>query len=576
MAKGSDMLLLILINAAVIVGSVNSSGVCGPVCQNAETKLRNKLFVNSGYDPSVRPVKDPNKPVDVKIGVALSTVLDMNTVSGVAKLAVWLRASWYDPSLDWNSTEHGGIWQITQDVNKVWVPDFLAYNHVERFEKETRHEMTQLYVYSDGWGVYWSRPAVIRVLCPIDARHFPFDTQTCDLKFGAWSMSGFLQNLSAMAYTRYDDEAEGGKRRVENGEIDTSVFQKNEEFVVKTGAAERSVEFFACCATEPWPLVRFKLILTRKSAHYVVNVIMPTMVTSMVSMTTFMLPHETGERIGLGVTCILVICAIMFVSNDLMPISDDATVLGTFYAGCFFYTLLSLLVTVISAALYHQRDDIDSDGEAGSYFVTQIIGITPEQAVQLSFRLDFSSMIFFPLTFAGFSLCILNPKWSITTMVFAALGLIAGTIFLMLICFMILKSRTHNKHRSFTQIFWRFRRADSRGTWFGSSNDKPIMPEHVDDDQQHHAVDVDDEAVEGTLVRQVSSGTPNQDGDVVTKDGVYMTGQMNRIQVAAPSHPMAFAPDTANAPKMSANAWADPKDPKAASAVVKVEDFNDS
>ena len=33
-------------------------------------------------------------------------------------------------------------------------------------------------------------PAIFKSYCEIDVRYFPFDTQTCFMKFGSWSYSG--------------------------------------------------------------------------------------------------------------------------------------------------------------------------------------------------------------------------------------------------------------------------------------------------------------------------------------------------------------------------------------------------
>merc|ERR1712176_1181067 len=108
-------------------------------------------------------------------------------------------------------------------------------------------------------------------------------------------------------------------------------YAESEEFGVTTEAASRTLHYFPCCQDEPWPRVTFKLLLKRKSLHYVMNIIVPSAVTSVVSMTAFIVPHESGERIGLGVACMLVVCAIMFVSGDLLPIASEMTTLSTFY-----------------------------------------------------------------------------------------------------------------------------------------------------------------------------------------------------------------------------------------------------
>ena len=39
--------------------------------------------------------------------------------------------------------------------------------------------------------VKWEPPAIFKSSCDIDVRYFPFDEQTCWLKFGSWTFDGF-------------------------------------------------------------------------------------------------------------------------------------------------------------------------------------------------------------------------------------------------------------------------------------------------------------------------------------------------------------------------------------------------
>ncbi len=50
--------------------------------------------------------------------------------------------------------------------------------------------MTKAILHHDG-RVVWTPPAIFKSSCEIDVEFFPFDEQTCFLKFGSWTFDGF-------------------------------------------------------------------------------------------------------------------------------------------------------------------------------------------------------------------------------------------------------------------------------------------------------------------------------------------------------------------------------------------------
>ena len=50
--------------------------------------------------------------------------------------------------------------------------------------------MTKATLHSDGQ-VVWTPPAIYKSSCEIDVEWFPFDEQSCVMKFGSWTYDGF-------------------------------------------------------------------------------------------------------------------------------------------------------------------------------------------------------------------------------------------------------------------------------------------------------------------------------------------------------------------------------------------------
>lgn len=49
---------------------------------------------------------------------------------------------------------------------------------------------TKATMYHNGL-IEWKPPAIYKSSCEIDVEYFPFDEQTCVLKFGSWTYDGF-------------------------------------------------------------------------------------------------------------------------------------------------------------------------------------------------------------------------------------------------------------------------------------------------------------------------------------------------------------------------------------------------
>lgn len=67
--------------------------------------------------------------------------------------------------------------------------------------------MTKAILHHDG-RVLWKPPAIWKSACTIDVEYFPFDQQTCTLKFGSWTYDGFQVIFSSFFNNRisFSDE----------------------------------------------------------------------------------------------------------------------------------------------------------------------------------------------------------------------------------------------------------------------------------------------------------------------------------------------------------------------------------
>ncbi|QQP53916.1 Uncharacterized protein FKW44_006561, partial [Caligus rogercresseyi] len=95
---------------------------------------------------------------------------------------------WKDYKFTWDPSEYGGVTEIYVPSEHIWLPDIILYNNADGDYIVTT--MTKAILHYDG-KVVWTPPAIFKSSCEIDVEFFPFDKQTCFLKFGSWSFDGF-------------------------------------------------------------------------------------------------------------------------------------------------------------------------------------------------------------------------------------------------------------------------------------------------------------------------------------------------------------------------------------------------
>ncbi|GFT19683.1 acetylcholine receptor subunit alpha-like [Nephila pilipes] len=161
---------------------------------------------------------------------------------------LWVEQYWNDYKLTWDPREYGGVDMLHVPSDHIWRPDIVLYNNADGNFEVTLETKAQL----DNRGtIQWKPPAIYKSSCEIDVEYFPFDEQTCLMKFGSWTYDGFKVDL------RHKDEVEG-TNRVEIG-IDLSEFYLSVEWDILDVPAIRNEKFYTCCE-EPYIDITTRLL----------------------------------------------------------------------------------------------------------------------------------------------------------------------------------------------------------------------------------------------------------------------------------------------------------------------------
>lgn len=309
-------------------------------------RLTRDLLSRERYDIRVRPIADHTKPLKVHISISLYQIIDVDEPAQNIKLNVWMIQKWKDEYLNWDPKEYGMINSTIIPYKYLWIPDTYLYNSVKMSRDETERYMN-IQVESSYWkGQAGSQlsflyPAIYTITCRLNIRFFPYDRQNCTLTISSWTNS-----MSALDY--YAD-----------AEVNLASFIPNEEWDVKSFKIFRHEYKYACCS-EPWAILQASLVIQRKPLYYIVNLIIPTSIITMVSITGFFTPASTDddrtEKINLGITTLLAMSILMLMVSDQMPTTSEfVPLIAWFYLSIIIIVSIGTFLTSVVLSVQGRR-----------------------------------------------------------------------------------------------------------------------------------------------------------------------------------------------------------------------------
>ncbi|NP_001297421.1 neuronal acetylcholine receptor subunit alpha-10-like precursor [Aplysia californica] len=301
------------------------------VLRTDETRLIDAIMTD--YNPAARPVYNASHTVIVKFGITLTQISDMDEVNQVLTINVWLEQEWIDERLTWDPKDYNNLKILRIPCEKLWLPDIVLYNSADDY---TSGYMKSKAMVEYTGNVFWPPPAKFRSSCKIDITYFPFDDQKCELKFGSWTYDGFQVDIT----NRSDS-------------VDLQNYVYSGEWELIDVRIRRHVVTYACCI-EPYPDVRFTIVIRRKTLYYLFNIIFPCLWLTILSLLGFWLPPDSGEKITLGITVLLAFSVFMLLIAESMPATSEfVPLIGIYLTVTMGMTSMSIILTVFVLQLHH-------------------------------------------------------------------------------------------------------------------------------------------------------------------------------------------------------------------------------
>uniref|UniRef100_A0A8C6UW17 Cholinergic receptor, nicotinic, alpha 4b n=1 Tax=Neogobius melanostomus TaxID=47308 RepID=A0A8C6UW17_9GOBI len=305
---------------------------------HAEERLLQDLFVN--YNKLSRPVQNTTDTVLVHFGLSIAQLIDVDEKNQMMTTNVWVKQEWNDYKLQWNPEEYENVTSIRVPSEIIWRPDIVLYNNADGDFAVTH--LTKAHLFYDGQ-IKWMPPAIYKSSCSIDVTFFPFDQQSCKMKFGSWTYDRAKIDLISMA-----------------SNVDQMDYWESGEWVIIDAVGKYNTKKYECC-TEIYADITYYFIIRRLPLFYTINLIIPCLLISCLTVLVFYLPSQCGEKITLCISVLLSLTVFLLLITEIIPSTSLVIpLIGEYLLFTMVFVTLSIIITIFVLNVHHRSPQTHS------------------------------------------------------------------------------------------------------------------------------------------------------------------------------------------------------------------------
>ncbi|OWF48381.1 neuronal acetylcholine receptor subunit alpha-6-like [Mizuhopecten yessoensis] len=289
--------------------------------------------LTSRYNKNIRPTESLKEPTLVEMGFSLIHIKEFEEKPSRLGIIGMLMFEWRDCNMVWDHRKYGGIKTFLIPQNDVWKPELFLGNAFSSIQP-LGFDRLNIRVRSDGM-MSWIPANVYETPCKADITYYPFDEHTCSLYFVPWM---YLPKTELVLYNK-------------TAKPDTYMYSKSGQWeLIDTGIRVNtgvSIQEFIVT-------IKFR----RRPLFNIVNILIPASVIGLLITLVFLLPAESGERVGFSITVLLALTVFLTIVSESLPNTSDPNIPRISYllAGDLVISTLATLCTVLGLRLHHKPE----------------------------------------------------------------------------------------------------------------------------------------------------------------------------------------------------------------------------
>ncbi|XP_011446312.1 acetylcholine receptor subunit alpha [Magallana gigas] len=301
------------------------------VSANTPEKFRTWLKAEpfKSYNRRIFPRLIQTENVTVTIKYYLIAITGFDEISGQMDTVGYMKVNWNTELLTWNSTDIPGI---TLPQDNFWLPSLVVANSVTSLF-EVGHPSYPVRIENNG-DCEWTVGIVAKTACAVDVSYYPFDIQTCKVTLNPW---GFTDN---QIYLTSNQES-----------IDLTHYMENVQWELSNSTIETK-------SVSSTSFLHFTIVMKRRPGYFVINIVIPILILGLLNGMVFILPVDSGERVGFAITAFLTFAVFLtMVSANLPRAAEPMSLLCYFLTLMLVLSALSCVITIMTLRVYHQDED---------------------------------------------------------------------------------------------------------------------------------------------------------------------------------------------------------------------------